>query len=75
MACSFCGKQQDAVQHLIAGPNGVSICESCVALCVSGLNEAGIELPEVVELDRRATSRGRVTSTGMVIPPSASPRG
>jgi hypothetical protein len=32
LVCSFCGKQQDQVQRLIAGPGGVSICEECVAL-------------------------------------------
>ena len=30
-ACSFCGKQQDNVQRLIAGPQNVYICEECVA--------------------------------------------
>ena len=29
--CSFCGKQQDQVQRLIAGPRGVYICDECVA--------------------------------------------
>ncbi len=31
--CSFCGKNQDQVQRLIAGPNHVYICNECVALC------------------------------------------
>jgi ATP-dependent protease Clp ATPase subunit len=31
--CSFCGKDQDAVKKLIAGPGGVYICDECVALC------------------------------------------
>jgi ClpX C4-type zinc finger len=30
--CSFCGKHQDDIQKLIAGP-GVYICDECVALC------------------------------------------
>ncbi|KGO29953.1 hypothetical protein Q757_06855, partial [Oenococcus alcoholitolerans] len=30
-ACSFCGKRQDQVKKLIAGP-GVYICDECVAL-------------------------------------------
>ena len=30
--CSFCGKGQDQVKRLIAGP-GVYICNACVALC------------------------------------------
>jgi len=32
LACSFCGKRQDQVQRLIAGP-GVYICAECVGLC------------------------------------------
>ncbi len=31
--CSFCGKTQDQVQRLIAGPGGVYICDECVDLC------------------------------------------
>ena len=31
--CSFCGKPQEKVRRLIAGPNGVFICDECVALC------------------------------------------
>ena len=32
-SCSFCGKRQDQVRKLVAGP-GVWICDQCVALCV-----------------------------------------
>ncbi|GAB6035585.1 ATP-dependent Clp protease ATP-binding subunit ClpX [Fundidesulfovibrio butyratiphilus] len=32
LCCSFCGKNQDEVQRLIAGPD-VYICDECVALC------------------------------------------
>ncbi len=28
--CSFCGKYQDQVQRLIAGPGGVYICDECI---------------------------------------------
>ncbi len=31
--CSFCGKNQDQVQRLIAGPGGVYICDECIDLC------------------------------------------
>lgn len=31
--CSFCGKGQDEVKRLIAGPGGVYICDECVELC------------------------------------------
>lgn len=30
--CSFCGKTQDQVKKLVAGPN-VYICDECIALC------------------------------------------
>jgi hypothetical protein len=32
LRCSFCGKHQDQVQRLIAGPR-VFICDACISLC------------------------------------------
>ncbi len=37
--CSFCGKPQDMVGRLIAG-NGVYICDQCVDLCMSILEDS-----------------------------------
>ena len=37
LRCSFCGKHQDQVQRLIAGP-GVYICNECVQLCMGILD-------------------------------------
>lgn len=31
--CSFCGKSQEQVHRLIAGPGGVYICNDCIDLC------------------------------------------
>jgi ATP-dependent Clp protease ATP-binding subunit ClpX len=31
--CSFCGKAEDEIQKLAAGPGGVHICNECVAVC------------------------------------------
>ena len=31
--CSFCGKPKGDVRRLIAGPQGVFICDQCVQLC------------------------------------------
>ena len=31
--CSFCGKSERSVQKLVAGPNGVYICNECIELC------------------------------------------
>ncbi len=37
--CSFCGKSQDQVQRLIAGPGGVYICDECIDLCQEIIDE------------------------------------
>jgi ATP-dependent Clp protease ATP-binding subunit ClpX len=31
--CSFCGRSQDEVQRLIAGPPPIFICDECVGIC------------------------------------------
>ncbi len=33
-ACSFCGRGEDAVEKLIAGPEETFICDKCVRLCM-----------------------------------------
>ena len=33
LCCSFCGRPEDGVEKLVSGPNGVYICDKCVALC------------------------------------------
>lgn len=38
LKCSFCGKPQDQVKRLIAGPD-VYICDECVDLCVEIIRE------------------------------------
>lgn len=38
VCCSFCGKPQEEVERLIAGP-GVFICNECIQLCESLLDE------------------------------------
>ena len=37
--CSFCGKHQDQVHKLIAGPNGAYICDECVEICAEIIEE------------------------------------
>ena len=37
--CSFCGKTQDEVGRLIAGPNNIFICTDCIQLCNVVLRE------------------------------------
>jgi hypothetical protein len=42
--CSFCGKNQKQVKHLIAGP-GVYICDECVDLSNEVIEEAVSDWP------------------------------
>jgi ATP-dependent Clp protease ATP-binding subunit ClpX len=37
--CSFCRRSHEEVERLIAGPDGVFICDSCVELCQRILSE------------------------------------
>ena len=46
--CSFCRRSHEEVERLIAGPDGVFICDNCVELCQRILyDEAGLERDEV----------------------------
>ncbi len=40
--CSFCHRSEEEVKRLIAGPDGVNICDECVGLCVEILEEEGV---------------------------------
>ena len=42
--CSFCGKHQEQVDRIIAGP-GAYICNECIQLCMNILNEDREEQP------------------------------
>jgi len=44
LKCSFCGKNQDGVKKLIAGPN-VFICDECIQLCNEIIAEEAIAAP------------------------------
>src|SRR6476620_11468702 len=49
LKCSFCGKSQDQVRKLVAGP-GVYICDECIELCTEIVEE---ELGHEEELDMK----------------------
>ena len=36
--CSFCGKPDSQVERLVAGPDGVYICDGCIKLCTEILD-------------------------------------
>ncbi len=52
VTCSFCGKPQEEVERLIAGP-GVFICNECVELCQSLIE------PEAVSVRHRPSSTAK----------------
>jgi ATP-dependent Clp protease ATP-binding subunit ClpX len=54
--CSFCGKSQEQVQRLIAGPGGVYICDECVDLC-----------REIIE-EEQSTSKPRIAASKIPTP-------
>lgn len=43
--CSFCGKSQQQVRKLIAGPNGAYICDECVDICSEIIDEELMDAP------------------------------
>ena len=54
LKCSFCGKPQSRVRKLIAGP-GVYICDECIGVCTSILDDELDFAPE----EREAEAAGR----------------
>jgi len=54
--CSFCGKSQDEVRRLVAGPGAVYICDECVELCREIIDE------ETPATPRAKPSPGRIPS-------------
>ena len=38
--CSFCGKEKELANLLIDGPDGVCICDECVAICDAMVEES-----------------------------------
>jgi ATP-dependent Clp protease ATP-binding subunit ClpX len=37
--CSFCGRNSDNVETIIAGPSGINICNDCIGICNTMLAE------------------------------------
>lgn len=52
--CSFCGKEKAKTKKLIAGPNGIFICDECVELCSDMLGKMPSASAPTVELKKPA---------------------
>lgn len=59
LKCSFCGKSQDQVKKLIAGP-GVYVCDECVDLCNEILDE------ELFDSGSQAQAQGKEQSPTLI---------
>ena len=46
MHCSFCGKPKELTKRLVAGPNGVYICDECIEVCREVMKEESIKNEE-----------------------------
>jgi ATP-dependent Clp protease ATP-binding subunit ClpX len=53
--CSFCGRTENQVSKLIAGPEGVYICDECVAICADIIDES---MPEDDYADSENSTEG-----------------
>lgn len=56
-SCGFCGKRQDEVQKLVAGPT-VLICDECITLCFSILMAEGLRLEWIGDVEVRGLIAG-----------------
>lgn len=67
LKCSFCGKSQEQVRKLIAGP-GVYICDECVDLCNEILDEELLEssAPAPQPVPRTETPQKRRSRSGSI---------
>ncbi len=64
LLCSFCGKSQDQVAQLIAGP-GPAICDECVHLCndvLAGKRLEGVRLWDDQSTEELIATMVRVAS-------------
>ncbi|MDR2664226.1 MAG: ATP-dependent Clp protease ATP-binding subunit ClpX [Puniceicoccales bacterium] len=73
--CSFCGKSQEDVVHLIEGPNNVFICNECVVVCSEALGLSGKQerfFPKMTEESAEIIARGN--RKGPIVVQSISPK-
>ncbi|MFI3176186.1 MAG: ATP-dependent Clp protease ATP-binding subunit ClpX [Eubacteriales bacterium] len=49
--CSFCNKPQEQVRKIIAGPDGVCICDECIEICADILDEEFDDMEEESEIE------------------------
>jgi hypothetical protein len=67
--CSFCGKRQDQVRKLIAGPTlNIMICDQCVALCSEIVHDEFLGPPRPEPSPRRHSWLDRLRRMAVALP-------
>jgi len=62
--CTFCEKSRHHVQSLISGPPGVYICNECIEICNSILQEEQRRAPDANKIPSAATPAGTRRAPG-----------
>ncbi len=62
LKCSFCGKSQEQVRKLIAGP-GVYICDECIDLCNEILDEELLETQDKTRQNNQEDLKSRTSES------------
>lgn len=62
--CDFCNKDQSEVKQMIAGPNGIAICDECVMLCLDVLLKKSDNIP-IINVDEDTLNKIRFNKYGL----------
>ena len=73
IACAFCGKHPDQVHAMIAGPNGIYICDECISVSAEAMmRDLGLHVPSPAQAQKNAeqmlTMEGEPVEDGVPTP-------
>src|SRR5690554_5688110 len=60
LICSFCKKPSNEVKRLVAGPNGIFICNECINICSELLKEDIAETQSGIDLRTPAEIKSKL---------------
>ena len=66
LKCSFCGKMQEQVKKLVAGP-GVYICDECIELCNEIIEEEFSDDVEKNYITKQEVAEGEKIAAGTTV--------
>ena len=73
IACAFCGKHPDQVHAMIAGPNGIYICDECISVSAEAMmRDLGLHVPSPAQAQKNSeqmlTMEGEPVDDGVPTP-------